>query len=387
MTRPNFDHLRNLCQDPMLTAVAQWQADHPGAPVVGYLPAYAPRELVYAAGGLAVGLWGGGPHVEIIHGDIYYQSYICRLPRGILEMAHMGALKDFAGVIFPSVCDVMRNLSGMWQILFPHHWASYLDLPQDFSPEIGGRFYHETLLALATRICGAPPDDAYARRLSHAIVMTNRQGELLRRLARLRSSTPWKVPVDEWYYLIRSALILHPEVHIPLLSAYLAEAEKRADVPLDNIRVHLAGAFCEQPTVGLLKTIERSGCYVISHDLMLGLHWFTSPLGEKGDPFENLVEGYLNRTAPAPFKYCDYRKKARDILSNVREHRADGVMFASPSFCDPSLLERTMLRGALEEADIPSTSFKYAENTCQYNGIAEISGTFSDSIRLWREAP
>ena len=40
----------------------------PGATntVTGIATAYMPRELVYAAGGLAVGLWGGGMSVEIV---------------------------------------------------------------------------------------------------------------------------------------------------------------------------------------------------------------------------------------------------------------------------------------------------------------------------------
>lgn len=381
MTLPDFDRLRALWEDPEFTEVAQWQARHPGAPVVGYLPAYAPRELVYAAGGLAVGLWGAGPQVEIIRGDIYYQSYICRLPRSVLETAP--ALEGFSGVIFPSICDVVRNLSGMWQILFPHQWAVYLDLPQNFSSETGGQFFHESLMDLATRILGHPPDAAYSQRLAQAIALTNRQTDLFRRLAGLRSRAPWKVPVDEWYTLLRSALVLHPEVHIPMLAAYLALAENRDSRPLDHIRVHLAGAFCEQPTIGLLKTIEASGCYIVSHDLLLGLHWFTAPLKETGDPFESLVDGYLNRSGPAPFKYCGPREKAETFLALIREHRADGVIFAAPSFCDPSLLDRALLREALETHGIPSASFKYAENTCQYSGIAEVAGTFSDSIRLW----
>jgi len=44
-----------------------------------------------------------------------------------------------------------------------------------------------------------------------------------------------------------------------------------------------------------------------------------------------------------------------------------------------------MLQKALERAGIPSMSFKYAENTGQYQPIREQAGTFSDSIRLWVE--
>jgi len=65
--------------------------------------------------------------------------------------------------------------------------------------------------------------------------------------------------------------------------------------------------------------------------------------------------------------------------------RAGGVIFAAPSFCDPALLDRPVYQKALEQAGIPFTSFKYAENTGQLGGIREQVGTFAESIRLWGE--
>ena len=165
--------LRELSEDPSLGEVHRWREKNPGSPVVGYLPAYAPRELVYAAGGLAVGIWGGGITVEIVHGDAYFQSYICRLPRSIIDLAKQGVFEDFQGLIFPSICDVIRNLSGMWKMLFPHQWAKYLDLPQNLDMEVGGKFYELELKSLAKLILGREPDDDYSEKLLAAISLTN----------------------------------------------------------------------------------------------------------------------------------------------------------------------------------------------------------------------
>ena len=91
----------------------------PGRKVVGYMPVYVPRELIHAAGMLPVGILGGGDDLEVIQGDAYYQSYICRIPRSTIELGLTGRLDCLDGMLFPSICDVIRNLSGMWQILFP----------------------------------------------------------------------------------------------------------------------------------------------------------------------------------------------------------------------------------------------------------------------------
>ena len=71
------------------------------------------------------------------------------------------------------------------------------------------------------------------------------------------------------------------------------------------------------------------------------------------------------------------------MKKRVEAARADGIIFAAPSFCDPALLEQPMLVAALDRAGIPHTEFKYSEDTGQFAVIREQAGTFSDSIRLW----
>ena len=134
-------HCQALFDDLDFTAARAWKNAVPGRKVVGFLPVYAPLELIHAAGCLPLGLFGGGDRMEVIHGDAYYQSYICRIPRSTVELGVTGRLDFVDGMIFPFVCDVIRNLSGMWKIMFPNVWSKFFDTPQNFDPEIGGRYY------------------------------------------------------------------------------------------------------------------------------------------------------------------------------------------------------------------------------------------------------
>ena len=69
----------------------------PGRKVIGYMPVYVPREIVHAAGMLPLGILGGGADMEVIHGDAFYQSYICRIPRSTIEMAINGSSTSSTG--------------------------------------------------------------------------------------------------------------------------------------------------------------------------------------------------------------------------------------------------------------------------------------------------
>ena len=147
----------------------------------------------------------------------------------------------------------------------------------------------------------------------------------------------------------------------------------------------LRGAFCEQPPLGLLRTLERAGCDLVDDDLVLGSRWLTADVAETGDPVAALVDAFLTHSVATAIRYIGDDEKGAALVQSVRECRAEGVIFCAPSFCDPALLDQPMLQAALDRAGIPHTRFKYSEDSGQFQVIREQAGTFSDSIKLWSE--
>ena len=84
-TKEIVGHCQALFDDLDFGSVKAWKAAAADRKVIGYMPVYVPRELIHAAGMLPVGILGGGDQLEVIHGDAYYQSYICRIPRSTSE--------------------------------------------------------------------------------------------------------------------------------------------------------------------------------------------------------------------------------------------------------------------------------------------------------------
>jgi benzoyl-CoA reductase subunit C len=376
-----------LFDDLDFNAVKQWKAAVPGRKAIGYLPVYVPRELIHAAGWLPVGILGGGDQLEVIQGDAYYQSYICRIPRSTIELGLTGRLDCLDGVLFPSICDVIRNLSGMWQILFKDKYVRYLDVPQNYEDAIGGRFYEQEMEVLREdfgRLRGKPITDA---ELNASIAVYNDNRAAVRALYAYRAEKPWQAPTSEVYLVLRAGMVLPPEEHTQLVRDYLAAAEATPRPRRDNARVVLTGAFCEQPPLGLIKSIEMSGCYVVDDDFMLVTRWLLDDVPADGRPLQELAKAFLHRSASTAAKYDAKREeKGVFLLKQVHTRGAEGVIFAAPSFCDPALLERPMLQDVLGKHKIPHTAFKYAENTGQMAPIREQAGTFADSIKLWSAA-
>jgi len=376
-----------LFEDLQLNAVKEWKAAQPGRKAIGYMPIYVPREIIHAAGMLPVGIFGGGDQLEVIQGDAYYQSYICRIPRSTLELGLTGRLDVLDGMLFPSICDVIRNLSGMWQIMFKDKYVKYFDLPQNYVDAIGGEFYVHEMQQLREDLGRLAGKEITDEQLRASIAVYNENRKAVRELYAYRAEQPWQAPTSELYLVLRAGCVLPPEEHTQLVRAYLAAARAETRPRRDNARVVITGSFCEQPPLSLIKSIEMSGCYVVDDDFQLIQSWLLDEVPLAGDPLEELSKAFLHRSTSTSSKYDEMKEdKGKFLLRQIRERGAEGVIFAAASFCDPALLERPMLQGILAQHKIPYTAFKYSENTGQMAPIREQAGTFADSIKLWSAA-
>ena len=386
-TRDIVERCQALLADLDFTAARAWKAAAPDRKVIGYMPVYVPREIIHAGGMLPLGIVGGGDALEVIHGDAYYQSYICRIPRSTIELAITKRLDFVDGMLFPSTCDVIRNLSGMWQLIRPDVYVRYFDVPQNFRDDLGGTYYINELRELIAGlegVCGRKITDGDMRR---SIAVYNENRALVGKLYDLRAKTPWRAPASEVYGLLRAGMVLPVEDHSRMLQDYLAAAEAEDRPMRDNCRVVLQGVFCEQPPITLIRSIEIAGCYIVDDDFLLVTRWLLDDVPAAGDPVANLARAFLHQSVATAVRYePDGSRKGEFLIETVRKRAAEGVIFASPSFCDPALLDRPMLAKALTRASIPYISFKYAENSGQMQPIREQAGTFADSIKLWSTA-
>jgi benzoyl-CoA reductase subunit C len=372
-----------LYYDVRLKHIADWKAEDDSRKAVGYLPVYLPRELVIACGVRPVGVRGGGDQINIIRGDSFYQSYICHLPRSVVELGLTSWQDALDGLIFPAICDVIRNLSGVWQTLFPEQFAYYLDLPQEFTAGCGGRFYRRQLEELGSRLSELSGKSFDQDLCLEAIGLYNENRRAIAELASIRTERPEWVPTSEFYLVVRAGDIMEAEEHTALVRQYTRLAVERALPAQDKARILIMGSFCEQPPLNLLKTIEQAGCYVVEEDLTAGHRWLKGDVATDGDPLDALVTAYLDRSMYSSVRYEGDEPKTEQLIRSVRESRASGVLLMSASFCDPSLLDRPHFQKSLDAAGIPYTSLKFAENLGQYQTIREQTGTFAEAIQLW----
>ena len=116
--------LADITEDPYKRA-RDWK-EATGGKVIGCFPMHIPEEIISAAGMLPVTLLGN--EKKISFADEYLQPSVCHLARGNLGLALRGDLNFLDGIIFPDICDVVKNLPDIWWLHHP------LPLHQQYSP-------------------------------------------------------------------------------------------------------------------------------------------------------------------------------------------------------------------------------------------------------------
>ena len=364
----------------------KWKEEREGRVIVGYMPIYFPREIIHAAGGMAVGIFGGGDRKQIIKGDAYYQSYICHIPRSIMELVLDKHTAHFDGYIFPSICDVIRNLSGIFKLQKIGKFVKYMDFPQNFLPEIGGVFYQQEMQHVLGYIKEINGIEVTTERLNHSIDLYNKNREMIDFIYKIRQDFPWRLSIVDVYHIIRAGTVIPVEEHNEILEQVCEHIKKDIGLPQDKIKIVVSGAFCEQPAIGLIKAIEEAGCYVVDDDYMLGSRMIIGDIDSTSEnPLEAISNAYIKQSQYSSSIYDVSDPKEFRLAKIVKDRGANGVIFASASFCDPSLLDAPIFQNAFNKLGIRYIAFQYSENINQFKVIKEQVGAFSDSIKLWED--
>lgn len=384
----SIDELLTYCEqaafDLNFTIAKNWKKEQKERVLVGYLPIYIPREIIRAANGLAVGIMGAGDRKQIIKGDAYYQSYICHLPRGVIEMALDNNLNDFDGFLFPAICDCIRNLSGMFKLSKKGKFQRYFDYTQNFDPLIGGEFYKHEMEKVLDDIYHINKKKPSTEEINSAITLYNLNRRLIEEIYLIRQEFPWRLTAVETYHVLRAGITMTVEEHNEILKQIIHHINNERGEPMDNIRVVISGSFCEQPPIGLIKSIEMAGCYIVDDDLMQGSRWIQGDIDDNSnDPINTISNAYLKQSTFASCFYDVGNPKGKRLVELVKKRKADGIIFSAASFCDPALLDRPQMQKECDDAGIPHINFQFHENTGQFKVIKEQAGTFSDSIKLW----
>lgn len=360
-------------------SVKRWKEAR-GMAALGYFPVHFPEELAHAMGLLPVGLYGASGRLSLDMATARTQSFICSISRSVFQMALQGHLDVFDGLVFSNICDVARNLSGITKRNLPERYVDYLHYPINNASPYAARYLREEYARIASgleKVARRPVrDDA----LRASMKLYNEKRRLLRELADLRRSRPWILPYAEWYAAARAGAIMPVEDYVPALTAYVEKVSARTGKPMDRVRVIVAGTFCEQPPLLLMRTVEDAGCYIVHDEALIGSRWIGEVPISEPDPLLSLAKAYVENPEPLTVRFHPDVDKRSRYNSLLRSASAQGVVFLTPKFCEPALYDSVIFKGVLEAAKVPYLHLEYEESASSFEHDRTMVETFVESI-------
>ena len=373
------EHCSELADDLSFPSIRRWREEHPGGHVVGRFQVYFPEELVHAAGMLPVTLMGAGSRLEAKQADSHIGSFICSICRTSLELGLSGRMGFLDAFYTTPICDVARNLAGIWGRNFAGMTAEIAYLPQNANARHAARYLRDEyarVLAELERIAGRKVS---ADELRASIAVYNENRRLLRELYRFKRETPWLLSTTEAYALARAGTLMPREEHNALLRTALEEIPSRPGRRQDRVRVVFEGGFCEQPPLDMLQLIEES-CYIVDDDLLIGMRWMVEDVPNSDDPLLALAESYLERSTYSCVQHDDRKPKEEMLLRRVEEAGAQAVVLAAAKMCEPGLDEQVAYQKTLEAKKIPFLLLDFEEKMTAFERMRMEVETFVESI-------
>jgi len=347
--------------------------------VIGHFQVYFPEEIVHAAGMFPLAVMGAGDKLEAKRADSHIGSFICSICRTSLELGLSSRL-DFMDAFYTQpICDVARNLAGIWGRNFPNQTAEILYLPQNANSKHAVAYLRDEyarLRAELERIAGRPIEEEDLRR---SIAVYNENRRLIRQLYSIKRETPWLLSASEAYVLVRSGSVMPREEHNEMLKSVLEAIPERGGRRQDRVRVVFEGGFCEQPPLEMLQLIEES-CYIVDDDLMIGMRWLVDDVPETGDPLHALAESYIHRSSYSCVQHDARKPKEEMLLQRTSNAHAEAVVLAAAKMCEPGLDEQVAYQQTLEARGIPFLLLEFEEKMTGFERLRMEIETFVESI-------
>ncbi|MGE5370542.1 MAG: 2-hydroxyacyl-CoA dehydratase subunit D [Solirubrobacterales bacterium] len=315
---------------------------------IGCAPEYCPEEIVYAAGMLPVGLWGG--KTSISKAASFFPSFACSLVQSTFELGLRGVYDQLSGVIIPSLCDHLKCFGQDWKVGIPNIRLLAFAHPYHRRLEAGIAYLASEYAHIKKgleEIGGAAISD---EDLNHAIAVYNNHRQVMRVFTQAAKDYPVTISPRIRHAVMKSGYFMDKADHAKLVMELTNELKSQPAENWNGKKIVLSGIMAEPEE--LLDLFAEYKLAVVADDLAQESRQFRVDVPEGSDPLERLARRWSLMDGCSLL--YDPHKERRFLLKNlVQENGADGIVICMMKFCEMEEFDYPIYLKTIEEAGIP----------------------------------
>ncbi|MGE5380879.1 MAG: 2-hydroxyacyl-CoA dehydratase subunit D [Methylocystaceae bacterium] len=319
-----------------------------GRPVIGCAPEYCPEEIVYAAGMLPIGLWGG--KTAISHATSYFPAFACSLVQTTLELGMRGVYDKLSAVIIPSHCDHLKCFGQDWRVAVPQVKHISLVHPNNRQLEAAVSYLRSEYAHIRQEIAVIGRLPVSDQEINQSIEVYNQHRHTMREFTAVACDYPQTITPRIRHLVMKSAYFMDKAEHTRAINQLIQALRQQPVETWPGKRVVLTGIMADSNE--LLDILGENGLSVAADDLAQESRQYRVDVPEGDDPLTRLAQRW-SLMSGCPLLIDPDRPRRHMLVNLAREVNAAGVIACMMKFCDPEEFDYPFYRRTLEEAGIP----------------------------------
>lgn len=365
--------LETAALHPAKTVTEQMKAT--GKDAFGCFPIYTPEEIIYAAGLLPAGMWGGKTELKLA--DRYLQSFCCSIMRSNIEYGMKGTYNMLKGIILPTFCDTLKCICENWKVAVPQVPIVPIVYPQNRNIDAGFTYIVEELQRVKgelEKITGKAISD---QDLEAAWELYEEYRKTMREFTDAAADYPHIIGAKTRHLIIKAGYFMDKKAYTQDIREIIAGLRAEEKKPFAGNRVVATGLLAEP--VELLDIFEENQIAFAADDLAQESRQFRTPGRMQGSPLEKMAGRICDQKGDT-FLYEEEKTRGQMLIDLVKEKQADAVVIFMMKFCDPEEFDYPIYKKELEAAGIPMLYLEIDQQIDSFEQIRTRVQSFTEML-------
>ena len=319
-----------------------------GKQAVGCFPIYTPEEIVYAAGMLPVGMWGGQSVGQLA--DKYLQSFCCSIMKANTEQALMKKYDFLSAVILTTFCDTLKCTIENWKVASPQLKLIPMVYPQNRKIEAGRQFLQEELIRVMAELESITGEKITEEALKESVDLYDDYRKAMQEFVDLVPDYPKLFHAKRRHLIIKAAYFMDKKIYTEKMKKLIQALKEVSEEQVKKKKIIITGLISEPD--GMLDILTENNIVIAADDLAHESRQFRTIAPNEGGALTRMTERIALQDGCA-FLYDEAKSRGRRLIDMAKKYDADGIVFCQLKFCDPEEFDYPIIKKELEEEKIP----------------------------------
>ncbi|MBK5253955.1 MAG: 2-hydroxyacyl-CoA dehydratase [Peptostreptococcaceae bacterium] len=352
-----------------------------GKSAIGCFPIYTPEEIIYAAGYVPVGMWGGTTTLQLA--DKYLQSFCCSIMRSNMEYGMKGAYNMLEAVILPTFCDTLKCICENWKVGVPNIPIIPIVYPQNRTLECGYVYMLDEFKRVKVEIERLSGKKIEEKDIEAAFDIYEEYRVTMREFVEIVADYPQIIKTKSRHLIIKAGQFLDKGEYTKDIKAIIDGLKVEEKQTFKGTKIIATGLMSEP--VELLEIFDENQIAIVGDDLAQeSRQWRTVTRDDEVDVWNKMTSRVADQRGDT-FFYEYMKSRGENLIDMVKEKSADGIVVFMMKFCDPEEYDYPIYKKEVEAAGIPMLYLEIDQQITSYEQLRTRIQSFSEML-ISREA-